>query len=169
MAVVTALNATRVLFCGDGLAVAEIGPVCVVIWRDAVTRSRFEKQKAGLAEVVARHQGEAGFLCIVEPTAAPPDDQLRRASTEMIESHENRLKCVAGVIEGSGFKAAVTRSVMSGMALLLARRQAPVQYFARVDIAARWMAKLIGVDPPQFVAGVEALRARLAPVVRKLA
>src|SRR5260221_13926411 len=90
-------TAARVLSSTDGIAIAEVEPVCVVIWRDGVVPARFEKQRAGLAEVVDRHPGVAGFLCIIEPTAKPPDDKLRRASTDMLLSHGDRLKCVACV------------------------------------------------------------------------
>lgn len=150
------------LHVGDGLAVAEVGRVCVVIWRDAVVRHRFEKQRKGLAEVVSNHPGQAGFLCIIEPSAKPGDDELRRASSEMVASHQDRLKCVACVIEGSGFKAAVGRSVLSGMALLLGNSSTPRSFFATVDGAVRWMAQHVSVDPvAQFSSGVDDVRRRL--------
>jgi hypothetical protein len=57
----------------------------------------------------------------------------------MLASHGSRLKCVACTIEGSGFKAAVTRSVLSGMALLFANRKTPVSFFANVPNAVAWM------------------------------
>lgn len=157
------------MHCGDGLAVAEAGPVCVVVWRSAVIVPRFEKQKAGLATVVANHPGKAAFLFVVEPTAAPPDEALRKASTQMVASHGDRLRCVAGVIEGTGFKAAVTRSVLSGMTLLLGKREVPVSYFARVGEASRWVSEHVVVDARELATAVEAVRARLDPFERKLA
>jgi hypothetical protein len=152
---------TRVLNCGDGIAVAEVGPVCVVIWRGAVTRERFNTQRTALAAVVGRHPGKAGFLCVIEPTAVAPDDELRRASAAMIASHRGQLLCLATVIEANGFKAAVVRSVAAGIALIASNHEVPLQYFPNVDPAAAWMSKHVAINPPELVASVESIRSRL--------
>ena len=158
----------RVIWCDDGIAVAEVGGLCVVIWRDAVVPHRFSKQASGLAEVVGSHPHRAGFLCVIEPTAKPPDDKLRRASQEMIQSHEDRLCCTACVIEGTGFKAAVTRSALSSISLLIANRKAPISYFATVQQAGHWMNKLVPIASiPQLATSVENLRAMLPPLGTK--
>lgn len=155
----------RVIWCEDGIAVAEVGGICVVIWRDAVVPHRFSKQASGLAEVVGHHPHRAGFLCVIEPTAKPPDDKLRRASQEMIQSHEARLCCTACVIEGTGFKAAVTRSALASIGLLIANRKSPITFFAAVPEAAHWMNKFMPIASiPQLAASVENLRAMLPPL-----
>lgn len=143
--------------------------MCVVIWRDAVVLSRFEKQKQGLAAVVAQNPGKAAFLFVVEPTAAPPDERLRKASMQMIADHQGGLRCVAGVIEGTGFKASVTRSVLAGITLLLGKRDVPITYFSRVSEATRWVAEHVVVDPTQLATAVESVRSRLSPFERKFA
>jgi len=160
----TVMYTPRVLHCGDGLAVAEVGPVCVVIWRDAVTRVRFEKQREGLAEIVERHPGKAGFLCVIEPTAEPPDDELRRASGLMVASHRGRLKCLGTVIEAKGFQAAVVRSVLAGMTLLAGHRGVPLQYFSSIDRAALWMTQHSEIEPRAFLRAVAAVRSSLDAV-----
>ena len=131
----------RVLQCDDTVAVAATGNVCIVIWRGAVTKEPFDWQRAALAEVVKLHPGRAGFLCVIEPNAKPPTDELRRASTQMVLGHGERLKCVALVIEGQGFTSAIHRGVLAGMALLLRNRKAEMAIFATVDEASRWMAQ----------------------------
>lgn len=154
-------SSTTIVYCEDGIAIAEIGPVCVVIWRDEVTRPRFERQRAALSEVVRKHKPNAGFMCVVEPDVPPPNDELRRASTDMLTSLQAGIRCASGVIEGSGFKAALTRSVLSGITLLVGNRKSPNSYFATVDDAAAWMAKHVAIQPGPFVAAVANLRARL--------
>jgi hypothetical protein len=153
----------RVIYTSqDGLAVGELSAVCLVVWRGAVERTLFEHQRAALAEVVQRNPDGAGFLCLVEETAKPPDDELRRASTQMVAAHGRRLRCVACVIEGSGFKAAVTRSVLSGMALLLTRQRTPISFFSHAPPAAKWMREHMPIDSvDDIAAGVDALRALL--------
>src|ERR1700722_19753412 len=110
-----ALAPSKTLHCREGVVVAEAGRVCVVIWRGAVTESSFGLQRDGLAQVVRNHPEGSAFLCVIEPTAKPPNDDLRVASTRMIEGHGTHLACVAVVIEGEGFRAAITRGVISGM------------------------------------------------------
>jgi hypothetical protein len=168
MSVLDSNGPERVIWCEDGIAVAQVGGICVVIWRDAVVPHRFSKQASGLAEVVGSHPCQAGFLCVIEPTAKPPDDKLRRASQEMIQSHEERLCCTACVIEGTGFKAAVTRSVLASITLLIANRKAPISYFASVSEAGHWMNKIVPIASiSQLATSVENLRAMLPPFETK--
>ena len=122
----------------DGLVVGTMGPVCLAIWRTKPTEALFEAQRLGLAAAVARDPGKVAFLCVVESTADPPDQKVRDASAAMISSHGKNLAAVACVIEGSGFRAAVTRTVLSGIALV-ARNAAATRYFENVPLAAAWL------------------------------
>ena len=126
----------RVLSSDDGLGIAEIGTVCLVVWRAPVIATRFERQRLALQRVVERCPGRAGFVCVIESGVPVPDDEFRRASIDLVGSHGDQLKCVVCVIEGSGFRAAATRSVLSGMALLLPRRGFEFRITATVDAAA---------------------------------
>ena len=155
-------SSARTLFVDDGLVVAELGRICVAIWRGAVTWPRFDKQRWGLVEVVQRHPRGAGFLCVVETSASPPDDRLRRASIEMFEEHGDRVRCIAVAIEGAGFRAAINRGVLSGMALLRSNKDAPARAFSTVVDALEWMAQRIPIEPgaPTLV---EEIRSSLGP------
>jgi len=150
---------------GDGVVVGELGRVCVAIWRGAATQERFEHQRAGLAEVIRNHPDGAGFLCVIEPTSAPPNDRLRRASIEMITSHGELLKCVAVVIEGEGFRAAIARSVLSGMRLIFRQNKPPASAFSKVGEAVGWMQRYVRIVVPELtLSGIEELRSLLDPV-----
>ncbi len=155
---------TKILHVGEGVAVAEVGRLCVVVWRGGVTERPFEHQRNGLAQVVADNPDGAGFLCIIEPSATPPNDKLRRASTDMVAAHGNKLKCVAVVIEGEGFRAAITRGVIGGMALLLPRRT-PSTTFAKIPDALAWMQQHVTIESPvRVIIVVDKLRVHLGPV-----
>jgi len=134
----TPAAAPRILYCGDGLAIAELGAVCVAIWRAKSTLPRFEIQKAVLAECVSRRPGEAAFMCVVESTSEPPDEEVRKASSKMFADHGTQLKCTACVIEGAGFRGAITRSVLAGIVFLV-RNPSPLKMFESVESAARWI------------------------------
>jgi hypothetical protein len=151
-----------VLSATDGLALGQIGPLCVALWRGAVTRERFDRQAAALAQVVASHPGYAGFMCIVEPGASPPNQELRRASAEMIESHGDRLAFVVPVIEGSGLQAGIAHGVLTTISLLVSRRKTRLVYFASVAAAVSWSRERATLPESVEVIGfVEDLRAKL--------
>jgi hypothetical protein len=136
----------RVVYSDAGLAVGEIERMCVAVWRGEVTTRRFRQQQDTLRDVVTRGEGLSTFLCVIEPTAIPPNDELRRASTDMVLSFGDQLKCVACVIEGTGFKAAITRGVLSGMVLLLRNRRVEITFCTNVVEAAKWIGKIVPLD-----------------------
>lgn len=152
----------HVAHLGPGLAVGEFGPVVVSIWRDEVDAERFEKQAAAVASITQRFAGKSAFVCIVEATCAPPDDVLRKRSIKLVNDHDHALACVAGVIEGSGFRAAITRSVMAGIARFL-RNRAPHSFFSDVPGTAAWVAGHVDVDAQQLASAIETWRMQLPP------
>src|SRR6187551_1020728 len=98
---------------GDGVAISQIGGVCMALWRKKPTASTFEMQRAYLDSAVKKLSGRVVFMCVVEGGTEPPEDDIRKASSTMITSHGEALKAVAIVVEGSGFKAAISRTVIS--------------------------------------------------------
>jgi len=162
--VASAPTAPKLIHQGDGLALGEVGNVYVAVWRGPVTAPRFEAQRTGLAEVSARNPHGIGFLCVIEPTAKAPDEQLRRASAQMVRRHEQELRCIGCVVEGSGFANAVARSALSAMALLVGVRSVPVSVFGNVGIAASWMLPYLGLrDAASLAQAVETIRSDLPP------
>ena len=129
----------HVLSCSDGLAIGELDGVCIVVWRSDVTLERFRRQKAALESTVARHPQGAGLLCVIERNVAPPDEYFRRASSELIEGLGARLRGVLCVIEDEGFRGSVTRSVLSGMALLLSSGSPPRKFASSVASGSTWL------------------------------
>ena len=152
----------RVVRVCNGLAVGEVSNVCIVVWREPVNRVRFDTQRDALTEVIARHPERAGFLCVIEPTAEPPNDELRRASAEMVRVNQRGLRCIACVVEGTGFKNAIARSALSGIALLLGTREVPFSVFGTVSAATTWMAPHVDMrDAVSIASAVEAVRAEI--------
>ncbi len=157
-------GAVRMMHADDGLVLAEISNVFVAIWRAPASKARFEWQRFCMAESVERHPKGTAFLCVIEPTSDPPDDELRRASAAMIAEHQRRLRCVGVAVEGRGFRAAITRGVLSGMVLLLPNRTVPISYLSNVSEAAEWIGRHFMLQSTdEFVSGVERARAQLSP------
>ena len=132
-------SAERTITCRHALGIAHVGPVCLVVWHDAVTPDRFELQRSALRSLAAQQAQPIGFICVVQPTAPPPDAAMRRASVALIDELGPRLECVACVIEGSGLVATTTRSVLSAMAVLLRRATRQIKFTDSVTAAATWM------------------------------
>ena len=147
---------------GDGIVVAQIGPVCTALWRKKPTPARFEIQRRCLEEAVKKSPGNTMFMCLVEAGAEPPDDHIRKASSTMITGHGPNLKAVSIVVEGSGFKAAIARTVLSGIVLII-RTPSPIKYFESAASAAAWLSQfaLLG-SIRKFVEQVEVARGSLA-------
>lgn len=156
----------RPIHIEPGLAVGEQGSLCVVIWRLDVTPERFVHQRNALRDVAHRHPGRAAFLCVIEPSAKPPSEELRRASVAMLTELRAQLSGVAAVIEGSGFEAAVTRSVLAGMMLLLRSfTRENIVFCATVREGLVFLAKgVTDLDVTALEAATAALRARLPPL-----
>lgn len=121
-----------------GLLLGTFGDVFFAAWSTKPTPELFELQRAGLASAVHAKPGRTLFLCVVSPNAEPPDQAERDASSRMITSHGAKLLGTACVVEGSGFRAAITRTVLTGIVLFI-RTSSPVTFFESVDAAAQWM------------------------------
>jgi hypothetical protein len=143
----------------DGLVTASFEQICVAIWNRKPTRPLFDHQRAALAGCVLRYPGRALFLCIVSNQADPPEQDVRDASVKMILGHERKLAGCACVIEGSGFRAAITRTVLTGMTLV-ARTPIPISFFDQVSAACDWLQPRAGRPLRDLTTQLEALRVR---------
>jgi hypothetical protein len=144
----------------EGLATAEVGRTCILLWRGVVNESRFRLQRDAIEQVAHRYPGDAAILCIIEPTSEPPPQALREAASALLNQLAPRLRCVAYVIEGTGFRAATIRGVLSGIELV--RRSAyPARYFASVADAAVWITMETGRPRAELTESAHRLREQL--------
>lgn len=142
---------------GNELTLATYGRVCVAIWNTKPTQALFEEQRTALAATTRRHPGQTLFLCVVSVKADPPDPPERDASAKMIKDHAQDLLGCACVIEGTGFRASITRSVLTGMTLL-ARSPVPQAFFERISGAEDWLRPRVGHSLTGLSEQLEALR-----------
>lgn len=148
----------RVGHRGRGLLLGTYRSVFFAVWSTKPTPELFELQRAGLAAAVTASPGRVFFLCVVSPNADPPDQTERDASSRMITGHGARLLGTACVVEGTGFRAAITRTVLTGIALFI-RTPSPITFFETVDGAQQWIQRRSpGGDLSQLAAQVDQLR-----------
>jgi hypothetical protein len=158
---VTSIPTLRILHRSDALVAAELGNVCILYWRKGPTRSTFNAQKAALDGLVARVGSGVAVVCVVEPEADPPSEELRKASSKMITDHGQKIKAVALVIEGNGFRAAITRTVLSGITFMI-RTPVPMKFFVTPKQAAVWVATRVPIagSSERFADQVESVRSQ---------
>jgi hypothetical protein len=159
-------NTFRIVQKSDGIVTAELDAVCIAVWRKDSVMPRFMVQRQALLDLADRFPGNAGFLCVVEPTSGPPGEEVRRATSRMFDDLGERLKAIAMVIEGTGFRSALVRSVASGIVMLSRKRTVPISYLATVAEGVQWMGQqhvAIG-HAPALERAVEDARAQLDPL-----
>jgi hypothetical protein len=132
--------AYRLVYASDKLGIAHVGPVCLAVWHGAVTQPLFDRQRAALEAVAGQFPERAGFVCVIGSSSPPPDSRLRQASLDMLKRLGDQLAWVICVIEGDGLHAAMTRSVLAGMSLLLNRSKPTVTFMADMSSAATLIA-----------------------------
>lgn len=135
--------ALRIIHRDPGLLLGVFGPVFLSVWRTKPTPPLFELQRVNLAAAVQQNPGRQLFMCVVAASADAPEQAERDASARMISGHGNKLAGCACVIEGNGFRAAITRTVLTGIVLLI-RTPSPIGFFENVSSATVWMQKCIG-------------------------
>jgi hypothetical protein len=111
--------------------------VVILIWRKETTGVGV----AGLQSVYDNHalQNRSGvFLTtIVEEQAETPTQEIRKALARFLEKGGGRTLLSAVVHEGSGFRAAFVRSIVTGVSLL-AKLPYPHKVFSSVNEATVW-------------------------------
>lgn len=121
------------------LVIGAYGEVCVVVWNCKPTVVLFEEQRSALVECARRYPQRAMFLCVVAANSEPPESPIRAASAKMLRDLATDILACACVIEGTGFRASIARSVLTGMSLV-ARSKVPLAFFEDVPRAVNWLA-----------------------------
>jgi hypothetical protein len=133
-----AVPGLEITYKSDRFMMASFDAVCIAVWHTQPTRALFEIQRTHLAATVALHPTRAAFMCVVSQRADPPEQEIRDASSKMIASHAGKLAGCACVIEGSGFRSAITRTVLTGI-IFVVRSPVPYLFCESVTAACGWL------------------------------
>jgi hypothetical protein len=99
-------------------ALAHWQQIFAVLWRRETT-AEGAAHLASACTAFARTQSRGiGLLTIVESGAPLPPSSVRASIAEFLASGSAFIKCSAVVFEGSGFRAAAVRSVVTGLTLM---------------------------------------------------
>jgi hypothetical protein len=144
----------------ERLALAFDGPLLISVLRKPLTVDGARAVHRAAQRAFDLYKGKAGSLTIIEPTASgSPPPEVREITTAM--SRQFPLVGAAIIVEGSGFGAATTRTVIAGV-YLLSKKNYPHKICSTVGEGATWLAALLPGPSAQTIAAAgEAARAAL--------
>jgi len=99
-------------------ALASWQQVFAVIWRRDTTIEGADHLRMGCTAFARTQPRGIGLLTIVESGAPLPPAPARRTIADFLAGGSEFIKCSAVVFEGSGFRAAAVRSVVTGLTLM---------------------------------------------------
>lgn len=136
----------RIVSVNQHECIAMWNGVLVQIWRTGTPLASARAARAAARRMAEEHRGYITSIVIVEPTADMPDATARAELAGMAVDQATRMACVALVHEGTGFRVAVIRGVMTGL-MLVAKHAFPHAVFANVDQACEWLRTNPRLDP----------------------
>lgn len=161
-------SAARVLVLEHDFCLATWGPVFICVWRHETTMDGVHALTQRFADFSHGAAHGAGLLTIVEANAPVPEGHVRDSLAGFMKKGAGTIRSSAVVHEGSGFRAAAVRGVVTGLTLL-ARQPFPHRVFATADEGCRWLASSLRetapgapIDAEQLVDVVRELRQRIA-------
>ncbi|WP_437287418.1 serine/threonine-protein kinase [Sorangium sp. So ce406] len=92
------------------------------IWLQETAEDDVRRVSEACAEFAKQHPRGIGLLTIVEGEAPLPQAAARRALARFLAEASAFIRCSAVVLEGSGFRAAAVRSVVTGLSLVARQR-----------------------------------------------
>jgi hypothetical protein len=126
------------LFVDQDVAIITWRNIYAVVWRNETTMTASEMVHRRCEEFAKRFPEGVGMLTVVTANAPmPPADSRERLARFMREGTYVKASGVA--FEGTGFRAAAIRSVVTGLTML-ARQPFPHKIFATLEEASGWLA-----------------------------
>lgn len=98
-------------------ALALLNEIVAIIWRHETTLAGIQSSNKLVAEVARHHPKGIALLTVISEVAPMPSSEARKALADLMCTHR-LIRCSAVIMEGTGFRAAAVRSVVTGLALL---------------------------------------------------
>ena len=112
--------------------------VLILVWKQETTQEGVHKLKASYDALAQKFPKNVFLLTVVEQDAPMPASPVRVALADFLAGCKGKMVLSAVVHEGTGFRAAAVRSVVTGLAMM-ANLPYPHKVFATVDDASRWL------------------------------
>lgn len=158
------LTALEVTHRDDHCAMGVVENVMIAVWSNETQVATVRLLGAEVKRLAAKWPRAAvGLLQVVEDTCGAhlgPDE--RAEFSKILRSGGDYIRCSSVVFEGSGFRAAALRGIVTGVALF-ARAPFPHTVFAKADSAVDWQVAHLraicpNLTPGALITGVNSLR-----------
>lgn len=147
-------------------ALASWNEVAALVWRHDTTLEGIQNSNMLVAEVARRHPKGIALLTLISAVAPMPSSEARKALADLMSTNRF-IRCSAIIMEGTGFRAAAVRSVVTGLTLL-SRHEFPHR-ICDVEGAVKMFAEVMprvaghGWTPDTVRAAINELRRQMLP------
>jgi hypothetical protein len=146
----------------SGHSIGRYEGVLICVWRDAPTLATLDTVRRAFSVMLEVRPGGAGVLGVALQGMPTLGNAERQATSAMFADLGRHAYYVASVIEGDGFWASTSRSVMTAISIV-AHRPCPLRIFRHVTEAADWQSRFPGAAAaPLLCEAVERCRAQMA-------
>jgi len=147
-------------------ALASWNEIVALVWRHDTTLEGIQNSNTLVAEVAHLHPKGIALLTLISAVAPMPSSEARKALADLMSSNRY-IRCSAVIMEGTGFRAAAVRSVVTGLTLL-SRHEYPHRICdveGAVKMYMDTMPRVTGRawDPDAVRAAINGLRRQLLP------
>ena len=148
-------------------ALASWNEIVAVVWRHETTVEAVRQLDEAVAELARSHPKGIGMLTVVAEGAPLPPSAARKAIADLLTASTAFIRCSVVIMEGTGFRAAAVRSVVTGLTML-AKHDFPHQ-ICDVEGAVRMYTDVLpratgrALDPNAVRAAINLLRRQMLP------
>lgn len=151
----------------DNYVLATWQQVFAVVWRRDTTPEGAQALQRECHRFATKHPRGIGLLTIVSEKAPMPPSAARQAVAHFLAEGSTYIKCSAVLMEGTGFRAAAVRSVVTGLTML-AKQAYPHRVCSLPDavvLLSQTLSMATGrtVEQPALRAAIDELRQRALP------
>jgi hypothetical protein len=149
----------------DDYVLASWQQIFAVVWRRETTLQGARALLRECNQFATRHPQGIGLLTIVSEKAPMPASPVRKEVADFLTQGSAYIKCSVVLMEGTGFRAAAVRSVVTGLTLL-AKQTYPHRVCSLPDavmLLSRTLptASGVAVNPKALRAAIDELRERV--------
>jgi hypothetical protein len=103
--------------CQD-YALASWNEIVAVVWRHETTVDAVRNMQSAVTELARSYPKGIGMLTVIAAGAPLPGSAARKALADLLSTGSVYIRCSAVIMEGSGFRAATVRSVVTGLTMM---------------------------------------------------
>lgn len=122
----------------EDVTIATRGNWAIAVWLQTTRSSHVAEVRAAVRRARETAGPDVVLLQLVAPQASMPDSSVRKALVEMLRSFEGIVTRSALVHVGSGFRASMIRSIVTGLNAL-SQQRFPHRVFSSLPEAVAWL------------------------------